>query len=168
MRLIKILALTSSLFTFAIGATAQNVERMRQIDVKIYLQQIGGIPPSGPSDTLLRPLERMVPNDFKLDYALDALFDENLSDEEVDAGFVSSTFGLKLEGVSLKNGTATVRFSQPPDKDYEMFTAIIFVDAITKTAKQFRFVKRVTICAVGKTTVKTDLDRPFPRCPAGR
>jgi hypothetical protein len=165
MRSVKILALTSILFTFALSTAAQNVERMRQIDVKIYLQQIGGIPPSGPSD-ILRPVERMVPNDFKLEYALEALFEEDLPEEEVEAGYFSSTYGMKFEGVSLKSGTATVRFSQPNDKNYEMFIPMIFVDAVTKTARQFRSVKRVSICAVGKTTVRSDLGRPFPRCRA--
>ena len=167
MRSTKILALISILFTLAVGAMAQNVERMFQTDVKIYLHKIG-IAPNGPADTSLRPVERMVPADFKLEYALDALFEEELPDEEAEAGFVSPTYGLQFEGVDLNRGIATVRFSQPPEKNYEMYMPMIFVDAVTKTARQFRSVKRVSICAVGNTTVDSDLKKPFPRCPATR
>ena len=168
MRSIKILALTSILFTFAISAAAQNIERMFQTDVKIYLQQYGGTPPTGPADSLVRPVEREVPVDFKLDSTFYALFSEEISEEEEEAGYYSSTYGLKLEGVSFRNRTLTIRISQPPDKNYEMYNPIVFVDAVNKTAKQFRNVRNVTICAVGKMTLLSNLDRPFPRCPAKR
>ena len=168
MKTIKAFLFTAILTTGLVPALAQNIERMFQTDVKIYLQQYGGTPPTGPADSLVRPVEREVPNDFKFDYALDALFSEEISEEEEEAGYYSSTYGIKLEGASLKNGIATVRISQPPGNDYEMYNPIVFVDAVTKTARQFRSVKRVKICAVGKMTLKSDLDRPFPVCPATR
>ena len=159
----------SMLTLFAVPGFAQNIERMFQTDVKIYLQQFGAAP-NGAADLGLRPVERMVPNDFKLDYALEALFSEEITDEEEEAEFHSSTYGMKLEGVSLKAGTVTVRFSQPPGRtEFIGIEPRVFVEAITKTAKQFKFVRRVTICAVGKTTIDSELEpRPFPRCPAKR
>ena len=164
----KPLIFISIVFIFQLPTFAQNVERMFQTDVKIYLQQFG-VAPNGASDLALRPVERMVPADFKLEYALDVLFSEEISDEEDEAGFYSSTFGMKFEGVTLRNGTATVRFSQPADKtERGELAGMVFVEAVTKTAKQFRFVKRVGICAVGKTTIDSGLYRPLPRCAARR
>lgn len=160
---IKMLLFISILAMVAVPTFGQNIERMFQTDVKIYLYKTG-IAPNSPSDTFVRPVERMVPNDFKVDYTFRALFDEEIPEEEMDEGFSSPTYGMQFEDVVIKRGIATVKFSQPAGKNYDMFIPTIFVDAIKKTARQFRSVKRVNICAVGKTTVKTDLGRPFPRC----
>ena len=158
----------SLLSLYSLPAFGQNIERMFQTDVKVYFQR-SGVAPNGPDDLFLRPVERMVPNDFKFEDALRALFDEEITEEEEEQGFHSSTFGMKFEGVSLRKGTATVRFSQPADKtNYGSLGPAIFEEAVTKTARQFSFVKRVRICAVGETMIDSELERPFPRCPARR
>ena len=167
MKTIKVLLFVSMTIASAVPAFAQNIERMFQTDVKIYLQQTGAAP-GGASDLGLRPVERTVPADFKLEYALQALFEEELSDDEVEEGFVSSTYGMRFDGVSLKKGVATVRFSQPADAETKMFMPVTFIAAITKTARQFRSVRDVTICAAGRTTVKDAMEKPFPRCPSIR
>jgi hypothetical protein len=155
---------------FSLSSFGQNVERMFQTDVQIYLQQFGAAP-NGAADLGLRPVERMVPNDFKFEYALRSLFDEEITEEEEAQGFHSSTYGMQFEGYSLRKGIATVRFSQPSNKtDIEIgpLESMVFVEAVTKTARQFRFVKQVRICAVGRTAIESELARPFPRCPATR
>jgi len=81
------------------------------------------------------------------------------------SGFASSTFGMKFEGVVLKNGTATVKFSQPPNQtNYGSLAPFIFLEAVEKTAKQFPTVKKVEICAVGETLIDAQLYEQFPRC----
>ncbi len=88
------------------------------------------------------------------------------ADKETEAsGFTSATFGMKFEGVVLTNGTATVKFSQPPNQtNYGSLAPFIFQEAIERTAKQFPTVKRVSICAVGETLIDSQLEKPFPRC----
>jgi hypothetical protein len=76
---------------------------------------------------------------------------------------------MKFEGVSLGNGTALVRFSQPPDEtDYGSAGPGIFAEAVERTAKQFPTVRRVKICAVGKILIDSELLNPFPRCPKAK
>ena len=72
---------------------------------------------------------------------------------------------MKFEGVVLKNGTAIVKFSQPPNEtNYGSLGPMIFAEAIEKTAKQFPTVKLVKNCAIGETAIDSELDRPFLRC----
>ncbi len=81
------------------------------------------------------------------------------------SGFTGATFGMKFEGVNLINGTAIVRFSQPPNQtNYGSLAPYIFQEAIERTAKQFPTVKKVVICAVGETLFDSQLENPFPRC----
>jgi hypothetical protein len=54
--------------------------------------------------------------------------------------------------------------SQPSGVILDGMNPMVFVEAVTKTAKQFRFVRRVQICTVGKTTFDKELYRPLPRC----
>jgi hypothetical protein len=166
MKIIKTFLVISFVMISAGAAFGQNIEPMFSTDVKIYLHKIG-VAPNGPADTALRPVERVVPVREKLEHTLYALFDEEIPEAEQEEGFVSPTYGTKFEGVSVRNGVATVRFSEI--RGFEMERSLgsfIFADAITKTVKQFRSIKRVEICAVGKTTI--DEDRPFPRCQLGR
>ena len=163
----KIVFFITILLTCSAASFGQNVERMFMTDAWVYLYQFG-VPPNGPGDNFVRPVERTVPRDFQLRYALDAVFQPELSEREEEDGFVSPAYGLVFEGVSVKNGIATVRFSQPNDSNEGSLGPEVFAEAITKTARQFRSVKRVTICAVGKTTIDSELQRPFPRCPAKR
>ncbi|HLM62635.1 MAG TPA: GerMN domain-containing protein [Pyrinomonadaceae bacterium] len=97
--------------------------------------------------------------------ALEILFAAQITPEEEERGFWNVIANMKFEGVELKNGTALVRFSQPPNEtNYGSLGAFFFAQAIEKTAKQFPTVKRVKICAVGETFIDSELDKPFPRC----
>ena len=73
---------------------------------------------------------------------LEALF-AGATEDEVKNEFSSSTFGMKFVGVVLKNGTALVKFSQPPNEtNYGSLGPFIFAEAIERTAKQFPTVKK--------------------------
>lgn len=95
---------------------------------------------------------------------LEALF-AGASKEEEGKGLSSSTFGMKFLGVTLRNGFALVKFSQPPNQtNYGSLGPAIFAQAIEKTARQFPTVKKVEICAVGDTLIDAQLEKQFPRC----
>ena len=145
---IKSSLFASIIFILNIAALAQATGDPRQSEVKIYLQR-NHTAADGSNNDVSTPVTRMVDAKAPLRGALDELFAERISAEEEKAGFWSPTYGMKFEGVSLKNGTATVRFSQPPDKtNYGSLGPINFAEAIEKTARQFPSVKRVRICAV--------------------
>jgi hypothetical protein len=152
--------------TFAILGFAQSSENKRT-EVKIYLQRTL-IDPSGSNSDELTPVKRTVSASAPLRGALESLFSESITAKEEKDGFWSPTYGMKFEGITLKNGTATVRFSQPPNMtNYGSAGPMIFSEAIEKTARQFASVRRVRICAVGDTMIDSELETPFPRCGAG-
>jgi hypothetical protein len=163
----RLIILVSIVLTFSLLASAQTDDQARTVTVNIYLQKtIDG--PGNTTDDFSKPVKRTVNAAAPLRGALEELFSEKITEQEEKDGFWSPIYGMKFEGVSLKNGTATVRFSQPPDKtNYGSLGPFNFADAIEKTAKQFPSVKRVKICAVGATMIDSELDRPFPRCAGG-
>ena len=133
-------------------------------DVKIYLQQ-NIAEANGNNSDVSAFVKRKVDAKSPLRPALEWLFLPQITTEENKRNIYSSTFGMKFEGVVLKNGTATVKFSQPPNEtNYGSMGSFIFAEAIEKTAKQFPTVKRVKICAIGETAIDSELERPFPRC----
>jgi hypothetical protein len=157
---------------FAAGSAniaAQTVKTAdRQIEVKIYLQKTL-IDPSGATSDELTPVTRRVNAAAPLRATLEALFAPQITAAEEKQNFYASTFGMKFEGASLKNGTALVRFSQPPEEtNYGSAGAGIFAAAIEQTAMQFPTVRRVKICAVGDTLIDSELMYPFPRCPKAK
>ncbi len=88
-----------------------------------------------------------------------------VAQNEEGKGFTSPAFGMKFEGVVLKNGVATVKFSQPKDQtNYGSLGPFIFLESIEKTAKQFPSVKKVVVCAIGETMIDSQMDKPIPRC----
>lgn len=114
---------------------------------------------------VLSPVPRRVKSAAPLQPTLEALF-RGATENEEENGFSSATFGMKFEGVVLTNGTALVKFSQPPNEtNYGSLGPFIFFEAIEKTAKQFPTVKKVEICAVGETLIDSQLDEQIPRCP---
>lgn len=114
---------------------------------------------------VLSPVTRRVNAAAPLQPTLEALF-KGTTEYENDLEYSSSTFGMKFEGVVLKDGTALVKFSQPPNEtNYGSLGPFIFTEAIEKTAKQFPTVKKVEICAVGETLIDSQLDKQIPRCP---
>ncbi len=117
----------------------------------------------GYQDALV-PLPRYVEQNAPLQLTLEALFSKPSSYEE-ELGYSSPTFGLKLEGVALEKGVATIRFSQPPhETNYGTSGPFLFYKAVEKTAKQFSKVKLVEICAIGRTFIDSELTEPFPKC----
>lgn len=130
-------------------------------NVKIYLWRASDEPNK---NFVLAAVERQVESAAPLGRALEELFAGSTPDEE-EKGFSSSTFGMKFEGVVLKNGVATVKFSQPPNEtNYGSLGPVIFLEAIEKTAKQFPAVKQVKICALGDTLIDAQIEKQFPRC----
>lgn len=100
-----------------------------------------------------------------LKLTLDWLFAGGLSKDEEARGLASRAFGMRLEGVTLKNGVALVKFSQPAGAtNYGSLGPAIFAEAIEKTARQFPTVKKVEICAVGETLIDGQPEKPFPKC----
>jgi hypothetical protein len=129
--------------------------------VKIYLYRPND---EGKGNFVLGTVEREVLAKTPLFYTLESLFIWNNQAEEKQ-GFSSSTFGMEFKGVVLKDGIATVKFSQPKDQtNYGSLGPFIFLEAIEKTAKQFPTVKKVVVCAIGETLIDSQLDKPFPRC----
>ena len=95
---------------------------------------------------------------------LEILFAEASQDDK-NSGFESAVFGMKFEGVVLRNGVALIKFSQPKVKNKMPAVAPrIFLEAIEKTAKQFPTVKKVELCEVGGTTFAFDIKPQIPKC----
>lgn len=113
---------------------------------------------------ILSAVPRYVNPKAPLKPALESLFSKALKHEE-NYGMGNPTFGMKFEGVVLKNGTAHIKFSQPPNQtNYGSLGPFIFEEAIKKTALQFPTVKSVRVCAIGETFFDAYLDKPFPKC----
>lgn len=156
--MIKKIILTAILLTAFVSAVSA-----QQIEVKIYLQRTIITADSNYSKSAT--VKRKVDANSPLWKTLEQLFTPQITPEEDKKNFYSSTFGMKFEGVVLKKGTATVKFSQPPNEtNYGSMGAFLFSEAIEKTAKQFSTVKRVKICAIGETAIDSELETPFPRC----
>ena len=128
---------------------------------KIYLWDANSNKP----DIQLVAVTRRSVGDNVLELTMGWLFATTLSKEEEDRGLSLPTFGMRLEGVTLKNGVALIKFSQPAGAtNYGSLGPFIFAKAIERTARQFPAVKRVEICAVGDTLIDSQLEKPFPRC----
>ncbi len=86
-------------------------------------------------------------------------------ESEIKDGFASTTFGLQFVGVILRDGTATVKISEPQiNKKLKISEAEIFLESVEKTARRFPNVKNVEICAVGNTTFDSEIARIIPKC----
>ncbi len=127
-------------------------------EVKIYLQKDVDLP-----NNMIRTdwvsVKRTVDAKSPLRSALEWLFEPKITPEEEKQKIYEVTFGMKFEGVGLKNGTATVSFSETKNSNYGTSGGGIFSDAIKKTVKQFRTVKRVKICVVGETNIDGEYER---------
>ena len=128
---------------------------------KIYLWDANSNKP----DIQLVPVTRRSIGDNVLELTMGWLFNTTLSKEEQGRGLVLPTFGMRLAGVTFKNGVALIKFSQPEGAtNYGSQGPFIFAKAIEMTARQFPTVKRVEICAVGDTLIDSQLEKPFPKC----
>lgn len=129
--------------------------------IKIYLWDAN----SDKADIALMAVTRRIGGDNVLKLTMDWLFSTTLSKEEEDRGLALPTFGMRLEGVTLKNGVALIKFSQPQGAtNYGSQGPFIFAKAIEQTARQFPAVKRVEVCAVGETLIDSQLEKPFTKC----
>jgi hypothetical protein len=130
--------------------------------VEIYFWRVNDEQPN--KNFVLGPVRRQVDLKAPLRLTLEELF-EGVTTDEAEKGYGSPTFGMKFEGVVLRNGVATVKFSQPAgETNYGSLGPFIFRQAIEQTVRQFSVVKRVEICAVGTTLIDAQLERQFPRC----
>ncbi len=128
---------------------------------KIYLWDANSDKP----DIQLVAVTRRSIGDNVLKLTMDWLFGTTLSKEEEDRGLTLPTFGMRLAGVTLKDGVALIKFYQPEGAtNYGSQGPFVFAKAIEMTARQFPTVKRVEICAVGDTLIDSQLEKPFPRC----
>lgn len=113
----------------------------------------------------LHPVMRQVPANAPLRSALEALMLGPTTTEEA-GGVLSSTFGLKLLSVRIRNGTAYTRFTQPPGAAFPGDAApFIFADAVERTAKQFSTVKKVFVCLDGVLNFGDESGERPKRCP---
>lgn len=129
--------------------------------IKIYLWDVNSNKP----DIELVPVTRRIGGDNVLKLTMDWLFGTTLSKEEEDRGLTLPTFGMRLAGVTLTNGVALIKFSQPEGAtNYGSQGPFVFAKAIEMTARQFPSVKKVEICAVGDTLIDAQIERQFPRC----
>ena len=120
---------------------------------------------SNSADIQLVAVTRRSVGDNVLELTMGWLFGTTLSKEEEDRGLTLPTFGMRLEGVTLKNGVALVKFSQPDGAtNYGSLGPFVFAKAIEQTARQFPTVRGVEICAVGETLIDSQLERPFTKC----
>lgn len=138
--------------------------------VKIYLRKsLDKKYPQDPYDQKnpfgLHPVTREVPARSPLRSALEALMVGPTAAEE-SVGVLSSTFGLKLLSVRVRNGTAYTRFTQPPGAAFPGDAApFIFADAVERTAKQFSTVKKVFVCLDGVLNFGDESGERPKRCP---
>lgn len=132
----------------------------QKIEVSVYLTK-AEIDPGGSTSLELVKVKRFVNAENPLRSALENLF-APIRSKEKSRSLSSSTLGTKFEGVEFKNGTAVVKFSEPPGDASAHIE--IFRRAIEKTAKQFPEIKRVEICAIGETLIDSESANPFPRC----
>src|SRR4051812_44733863 len=107
----------------------------KQQEVKIYLQRTI-VKADGSNFDKSTFVKRKVDHKSPLQNTLAMLFSPQITTEEDKLNYWRSTFGMKFEGVVLKKGTATVKFSQPPDEtNYGSMGPMIFAEAVEKTAK---------------------------------
>lgn len=150
----KIIVFMIMMLAFVPFAIAQE----KQIEVRIYLQKDTELP-----DNLIRSdwvyVKRKVDAKTPLKGALERFFNPQLTADEEKQKIYETHYGMKFEGVTLRNGTATVRFSETGESNYGTASGGLFAEGITKTAKQFPSVKRVKICVVGETNLDGEYDR---------
>ena len=133
-------------------------------DVKIYLQQDVDLP-NHTIRTDWVAVKRSVDSKSPLRSALELFFNMNLTAEEEKQNIYSIAYRMKFEGVKLKNGVATIRFSETKQSSYGTMSGAIFEYGLQKTAMQFKAVKRVKICVVGETNLDAEFEEIlFHRC----
>jgi Sporulation and spore germination len=138
--------------------------QQKTMPAKIYFRKSGSSnDPKNPYN--LDVATRQVPAHAPLRSALEALTAEPTAAEEAE-GFMSSTFGIKLVSVRVRNGIAYTRFTMPPGAAFPGDGApFLFIDAVEKTAKQFSTVKKVFVCLDGMLNFGDESGEPTKPCP---
>lgn len=152
------LALPVSLGSF--GVTAQQ----KTVQAKVYFRKSGNSnDPKNPYN--LSPVTRQVPATAPLRSALEALTAEPTAAEGTE-GLMTSTFGIKLVSVRVKNGIAYTRFTMPQGAAFPGEAApFIFGEAVERTSKQFSTVKKVYVCLDGILNFGDESGGPSKPCP---
>ena len=130
------------------------VQAQKTTRVKIYL--LDNFESANLSKNLeMASVERAVNADFPLRSAIEAQLD-GATDEENSQFLYSPINGIKLIYVRVKNRTAYANFALTSTEVFSKIDALRFKNAVTKTALQFPFVKRIEICLEGadKSTSK--------------
>jgi hypothetical protein len=151
------------LLLFAVGVRAQSRRQEKLTTVKIYLLKTGANYESKyPSGLFM--VKRKFGGKSPLRSALEILTG-GATDEEAKQNVASSTFGIKLVSVRIKNKTAYTRFTMSGGAAFPGENApFIFKEAVEKTALQFRAVKRVVVCLDGILDFWSESDKPPKRC----
>lgn len=151
------------------GAAAQAQRKKAKanlMDVNIYaaqeLEDESKYDSRNPSNLL--PVKRRVDAKSPLRGALVAL-PRGLTPAEERKGFVSVMFGIKFLSVRLENGTAYAYFTMPEDASFAGdLSAVVFKDAVERTALQFPNVKRVEVCLDGILNFWDESDEEPKKC----
>ena len=140
------------------------VAQQKTVRANVYFRKSGNSDdPENPYN--LNPATRQVPANAPLRSALEALSAEPTAAEEAE-GLMTSTFGIKLVSVRVRNGTAYTRFTMPPGAAFPGDAApFIFGAAVEKTAKQFPAIKKVFVCLDGILNFGDESGEPPKRCP---
>ncbi len=137
-------------------------EKMQE--VKIYLRKTGADyasqHPSGWFE-----VKRAVDAKSPLRSALEILTVGSTADEEKN-NLSSSTFGIELVSLRIKNKTAYTSFTMSGGAAFPGENApFIFIEAVEKTALQFKGVKKVVVCLDGVLNFWSEDDEaPTQKC----
>ena len=144
-----VVAFTFLIFSILFGST-KTVAQQKTQQVRIYLCCYFDYDPNDSKNIFgLSPVLRSVSASAPLRGALEALLAGPTIAEEAK-GITTSTSGVKLASVNIKNGTAYTYFTQPSGTGFPGDMAPSrFRDAVERTAKQFSSVKKVIICLDG-------------------
>jgi hypothetical protein len=133
------------------------------LEAKIYLLKTGADNANYSSG--LFAVKRQVDRRAPLRSALEILTNGPTTDEEARQNLASSTFGIKLVSVRIKNKTAYANFTMPEEARFPGDSApFIFTDAVKKTALQVAGVKRVVVCLDGILNFGSESEDPPKRC----
>jgi hypothetical protein len=110
-------------------------------------------------------VKRQVDRRSPLRSALEILTDGATVEEAEKQNLASSTWGIKLVSVRIKNRTAYTYFTMPEEARFSGDGApFIFEEAVKKTVMQFRGVKRVVVCLNGILDFGSESEEPPGRC----
>jgi len=145
------------------GLTTAAIAQEKTREANIYLLKTGETNADYPFG--LVAVKRQVERRSPLRSALEILTNGATAEEEEKQNLASSTWGIKLVSVRIKNRTAYTYFTMPDEARFSGDGApFIFGEAVRKTAMQFPNVKRVVVCLDGILDFGSEDDAPPKRC----